>query len=143
MSHASHHNVLTGSQQVKDRETYSNIVSVRSDKVDSWKKEGYEIIEDSDDSCLMGKKKTNAELNAEKKDKEVAAQKAKEAEDLKAKQEAEQKLRFDADRKREKEESEAKEQARLEKENKDKEVAEWLAAEAKAKAEAKEETKTP
>lgn len=57
MSHASHHNVLTGAKQVEGKENYSHIVSVRSDAVKTWLDKGYEVIEDSDDSTLIGKKK--------------------------------------------------------------------------------------
>lgn len=58
MSHASHHNILTGTEKLKDK--YEHVVSVRSDRVKSWLDKGYEVIEDSDDSCLVGKKKALA-----------------------------------------------------------------------------------
>lgn len=55
--HANHHNVLTGAREVKNKESYSHIISVRSDRLASWQEKGYEVIETSDDSCLIGKKK--------------------------------------------------------------------------------------
>lgn len=57
MSHASHHNILNGTKQIEGKENYSHIVSVRSDKVQSWLDKGYEIIDQSEDAYLIGKKK--------------------------------------------------------------------------------------
>lgn len=56
MSHASHHNSLTGNKKL-DHENFSHIISVRSDKLASWLDKGYEEIEHSGDSCLIGKRK--------------------------------------------------------------------------------------
>lgn len=57
MSHASHHNILNGTKEVEGKENYGHIISVRSDKLDSWIEKGYEVIDHSGDSCLIGKKK--------------------------------------------------------------------------------------
>lgn len=57
MAHAKHHNILTGAKIIEDKENYSHIISVRSDRLASWIEKGYEVIEDSADSCLIGKRK--------------------------------------------------------------------------------------
>lgn len=57
MAHAKHHNILTGAKIIEDKENYSHIISVRSDKLASWKEKGYEVIEQSEDAYLIGKRK--------------------------------------------------------------------------------------
>lgn len=57
MSHASHHNALTGAKSIEGKENYSHIISVRADKLASWQAKGYEVIEQSEDAYLIGKKK--------------------------------------------------------------------------------------
>lgn len=122
MSHASHHNILTGAQSI-DKNKYNHGVSVRSDRTKSWVNKGYEVIEDSGDSCLMGKRKSLEQLAAEKKSKEDAIRKAKEAEQLKAKQLEAKKAQEEANR------------LAKEKENADKKEAERLALEESSKTE--------
>ena len=57
MAHAKHHNILTGANKIENSDDFSHIISVRSDRVKSWLDKGYEVIESSDDSYLIGKKK--------------------------------------------------------------------------------------
>ena len=55
--HTKLHQHLQGGSQVK---CYSHTVCVRKDKQDSWISKGYQVIQDSEDAVLLGKKKVEA-----------------------------------------------------------------------------------
>ena len=57
MSHTKLMQNLQGGSQVKG---YSHTVCVRKEKQDTWISKGYQIIQESSDSVLLGKKKVEA-----------------------------------------------------------------------------------
>jgi hypothetical protein len=65
MSHASHHNILTGTKEIENRAAFERIVSIRKEKFDSWKDKGYEVIEQAEDAYLIGKKKEAVDLKVQ------------------------------------------------------------------------------
>lgn len=69
MSHTDVHNHLTGAEPL-DTSSYSHVVSIRKENLTNWK--GYEVISDSTDSYLIGKKKS---FEALKKDADLKTQK--------------------------------------------------------------------
>lgn len=69
MSHTDIHNHLTGAESL-DTSIYSHVVTIRKEKLKGWK--GYEVISESTDSYLIGKKKSAEHL---KKDTDVKSQK--------------------------------------------------------------------
>ncbi len=45
------------SSKFMDAPNHTHVICVRKDKVDLWVKDGYELIEEDDDVCLVGKPK--------------------------------------------------------------------------------------
>lgn len=75
VSHTKLHNHLTSGKPLNIK-GYSHVVAVRKDKTQSWLDKGYEIIQDSEDAVLVGKKKKIMDI---KKEAEVKIKKEAEA----------------------------------------------------------------
>lgn len=69
MSHTDIHNHLTGAEAL-DTSAYEHVVTIRKEKLKGWN--GYEVISESTDSYLIGKKKSAEQL---KKETDLKAQK--------------------------------------------------------------------
>lgn len=89
MSHTDVHNHLTGAEPL-DTSKYGHVITIRKERLKNFS--GYEVISESTDSYLIGKKKSDSQLKKES--------------DLKAQKEAKEKLHIAGQEKIEKERQE-------------------------------------